>query len=428
MWKEKGFVSGVSVGMKDFVVVASALDGIVFNGFVMLVELIALIGLIGLDATAFSGFIILEEGLRFIVFDEPSRFIVFDEPSRFIELPSPPIIRTAASLCIARPQASSAKSTSEYPWNDGNKASDSKSPSGYFSSLSRGEGVAGGKETVMSASEPVESGGGSRGAVGMDTRRLGEESGGKVCCLRRSPRDVAKRCWMRITGEERKRRTTFGLQDGNVHVELSVDGNEDHAHQLVRKVDDGKGKMELAPNIHCFDGIELFQAGRQGKADQGYFSSDDGELPDFDLLRRPFVYSTTGVWELQLAARRSRKSGFVTTSRERNSTSYRTDMTIRSRSVSLENTSNEHRMPYSLKNDVSAWLICLQFTDESASSSTRHDRLSMAGMELRSVASLVDPPGGFGDTGGVANTIELSQFINSTRVGVPTSRGDVVYE
>ena len=56
----------------------------------------------------------------------------------------------------------------------------------------------------MSASEPVESGGGSRGAVGMDTRRLGEESGGKVCCLRRSPRDVAKRCWMRITGEERK--------------------------------------------------------------------------------------------------------------------------------------------------------------------------------------------------------------------------------
>ena len=103
-------------------------------------------------------------------------------------------------------------------------------------------------------------------------------------------------------------------------------------------------------------------------------------------------------------------------------------MTIRSRSVSLENTSNEHRMPYSLKNDVSAWLICLQFTDESASSSTRHDRLSMAGMELRSVASLVDPLGGFGDTGGVANTIELSQFINSTRVGVPTSRGDVVYE
>lgn len=195
MWKEKGFVSGMSVGMKDFVVVASALDGIVFNGFVMLVELIALIGLIGLDATAFSGFIILEEGLR---------FIVFDEPSRFIELPSPPIIRTAASLCIARPQASSAKSTSGYPWNDGNKASDSKSPSGYFSSLSRGEGVAGGKETVMSASEPVESGGGSRGAVGMDTRRLGEESGGKVCCLRRSPRDVAKRCWMRITGEERK--------------------------------------------------------------------------------------------------------------------------------------------------------------------------------------------------------------------------------
>ena len=418
MWKEKGFVSGVSVGMKDFVVVASALDAIAFNGFVMLVELIALIGLIGLDATAFSGFIILEEGLR---------FIVFDEPSRFTELPSPPIIRTAASLCIARPQASSAKSTSGYPWNDGNKASDSKSPSGYFSSLSRGEGVAGGKETVMSASEPVE-GGGSRGAVGMDTRRLGEESGGKVCCLRRSPRDVAKRCWMRITGEERKRRTTFGLQDGNVHVELSVDGNEDHAHQLVRKVDDGKGKMELAPNIHCFDGIELFQAGRQGKADQGYFSSDDGELPDFDLLRRPFVYSTTGVWELQLAARRSRKSGFVTTSRERNSTSYRTDMTIRSRSVSLENTSNEHRMPYSLKNDVSAWLICLQFTDESASSSTRHDRLSMAGMELRSVASLVDPPGGFGDTGGVANTIELSQFINSTRVGVPTSRGDGVYE
>ena len=204
MWKEKGFVSGMSVGMKDFVVVASALDGIVFNGFVMLVELIALIGLIGLDATAFSRFIILEEGLRFIVFDEPSRFIVFDEPSRFIELPSPPIIRTAASLCIARPQASSAKSTSGYPWNDGNKASDSKSPSGYFSSLSRGEGVAGGKETVMSASEPVESGGGSRGAVGMDTRRLGEESGGKVCCLRRSPRDVAKRCWMRITGEERK--------------------------------------------------------------------------------------------------------------------------------------------------------------------------------------------------------------------------------
>ena len=95
MWKEKGFVSGMSVGMKDLVVVASALDGIVFNGFVMLVELIALIGLIGLDATAFSGFIILKEGLRFIVFDEPSRFIVFDEPSRFIELPSPPIIRTA---------------------------------------------------------------------------------------------------------------------------------------------------------------------------------------------------------------------------------------------------------------------------------------------------------------------------------------------
>ena len=81
-------------------------------------------------------------------------------------------------------------------------------------------------------------------------------------------------------------------------------------------------------------------------------------------------------------------------------------------------------MPYSLKNDVSAWLICLQFTDESASSSTRQDRLSMAGMVLKSGSSLANPLGGFGETGELTNTVEGSQFVSSMRVGVSISRGD----
>ena len=63
---------------------------------------------------------------------------------------------------------------------------------------------------------------------------------------------------------------TFRLQDGDVQVELSVDRNEDHAHQLVREVDDGKGKMELAPNIHCLECVELFRTGCQGKSDERY--------------------------------------------------------------------------------------------------------------------------------------------------------------
>lgn len=68
---------------------------------------------------------------------------------------------------------------------------------------------------------------------------------------------------------------TFRLQDGDVHVELSVDRNEHHAHQLVREVDDGKRKMELAPDINRFDCVELFRTGRQGKSDERYFIRAD---------------------------------------------------------------------------------------------------------------------------------------------------------